>query len=159
MDLRAVLEGIEALKESTTQVYFLLKYWSLKYCLCFFRQLSRSSSNLVLDQKPAEVLALAKQTSADLLKNGFDHQTTTTENASFHQDVNSFRSLYVQRKRKSALEINRGPGRPSGPFPDSDGVVVMRKSRSVHDLINSGKEVSWFSDVAIRIINSKQKLI
>lgn len=63
------------------------------------------------------------------------------ENGSFQNDVNSFRSLYVQRKRKPTLEINRGPGRPVGPFPDSDGQVVIWKSQSVHDLVDNGKEV------------------
>ncbi|XP_048340121.1 mitogen-activated protein kinase-binding protein 1 isoform X2 [Sphaerodactylus townsendi] len=100
-----------------------------------FRHLSLS--NLPLDQKPAEVPALSKQVSTDLLKNGIDHLNSTTENGSFQNDVNSFKSIYVHRKRKPALEINRGPGRPVGPFPDSDG--VMRKSHSVHDLVHNDK--------------------
>ncbi|KAJ6667309.1 hypothetical protein lerEdw1_017287 [Lerista edwardsae] len=103
------------------------------------RQLSRSSSNLIFDQKSVAAAGLSKQVSADLLKNGMDHQNTTMENGSFQNDVNSFRSLYIQRKRKPALEINRGPGRPVGLFPDSDGAVVMRKSQSVHDLVHNDK--------------------
>ncbi|XP_061467336.1 mitogen-activated protein kinase-binding protein 1 isoform X3 [Rhineura floridana] len=103
------------------------------------RQLSLSSSNLVLDWKPTEGPVLSKQVSADLLKNGLDHQNMVLENGIFQNDVNSFRSLYMQRKRKPALEINRSPGRPAGPFPDSNGVVVMRKSQSVHDLVQNDK--------------------
>ncbi|XP_066486978.1 mitogen-activated protein kinase-binding protein 1 [Tiliqua scincoides] len=103
------------------------------------RQLSRSSSNLIFDQKPIAAPGLSKQVSADLLKNGIGHQNTTMENGSFQNDVNSFRSLYIQRKRKPALEINRGPGRPVGPFPDSDGAMVMWKSHSVHDLVHNDK--------------------
>ncbi|XP_033001615.1 mitogen-activated protein kinase-binding protein 1 isoform X4 [Lacerta agilis] len=102
------------------------------------RQLSLSSSNLVLDRKPTELPDFPKQVSADLLKNGLDHQNMALENGIFQNDVNSFRSLYMQRKRKPALEISRGPGRPPGPFPDSDGAVVMRKSQSVHDLVHNG---------------------
>nr|XP_028579449.1 mitogen-activated protein kinase-binding protein 1 isoform X4 [Podarcis muralis] len=102
------------------------------------RQLSLSSSNLVLDRKPTELPDFQKQVSADPLKNGLDHQNMALENGIFQNDVNSFRSLYMQRKRKPALEINRGPGRPPGPFPDSDGAVVMRKSQSVHDLVHNG---------------------
>nr|XP_028579406.1 mitogen-activated protein kinase-binding protein 1 isoform X1 [Podarcis muralis]XP_028579414.1 mitogen-activated protein kinase-binding protein 1 isoform X1 [Podarcis muralis]XP_028579423.1 mitogen-activated protein kinase-binding protein 1 isoform X1 [Podarcis muralis] len=103
------------------------------------RQLSLSSSNLVLDRKPTELPDFQKQVSADPLKNGLDHQNMALENGIFQNDVNSFRSLYMQRKRKPALEINRGPGRPPGPFPDSDGAVVMRKSQSVHDLVHNDK--------------------
>ncbi|XP_078247469.1 mitogen-activated protein kinase-binding protein 1 isoform X5 [Pogona vitticeps] len=102
------------------------------------RQLSLSSSNLVLDRKSSEGLAMPKHISADLLKNGIEHQNSTIENGIFQNDTNSFRSLYMQRKRKPALEISRGPGRSMGPFPDSDGSVVMRKSQSVHDLVHNG---------------------
>uniref|UniRef100_A0A670HWE9 Mitogen-activated protein kinase binding protein 1 n=1 Tax=Podarcis muralis TaxID=64176 RepID=A0A670HWE9_PODMU len=94
-----------------------------------------------LDLFPTELPDFQKQVSADPLKNGLDHQNMALENGIFQNDVNSFRSLYMQRKRKPALEINRGPGRPPGPFPDSDGAVVMRKSQSVHDLVHNGKEV------------------
>nr|XP_020649381.1 mitogen-activated protein kinase-binding protein 1 isoform X1 [Pogona vitticeps] len=103
------------------------------------RQLSLSSSNLVLDRKSSEGLAMPKHISADLLKNGIEHQNSTIENGIFQNDTNSFRSLYMQRKRKPALEISRGPGRSMGPFPDSDGSVVMRKSQSVHDLVHNDK--------------------
>lgn len=115
---------------------------SILSCLCFYRQLSLSSSNLALDRKSSEGLALSKHVSADLLKNGIDHQNAAIEKGIFQNDIHSFRSLYMQRKRKPALEISRGPGRPSGAFPDSDGSVVMRKSQSVHDLVHNGKQVA-----------------
>uniref|UniRef100_A0A670HV12 Mitogen-activated protein kinase binding protein 1 n=1 Tax=Podarcis muralis TaxID=64176 RepID=A0A670HV12_PODMU len=73
----------------------------------FVMQLSLSSSNLVLDRKPTELPDFQKQVSADPLKNGLDHQNMALENGIFQNDVNSFRSLYMQRKRKPALEINR----------------------------------------------------
>ncbi|XP_044292304.1 mitogen-activated protein kinase-binding protein 1 isoform X4 [Varanus komodoensis] len=101
------------------------------------RQLSLSASNLVLDYKPAEGPALSKQVSADLLKNGIDCQNAAKENGICQ---NSFRSLYMQKKRKPALEINRGLGKLAGSFPDSDGAMVIRKSQSVHDLVHNGKE-------------------
>ncbi|XP_015268347.1 PREDICTED: mitogen-activated protein kinase-binding protein 1, partial [Gekko japonicus] len=101
------------------------------------RQLSLSSSNLALERKLLEVPALSNQVPADLLKYEIDQLNSVTENGSFQSDVNSFKSLYVHRKRKPTLEINRGPGRPVGPFPDSDG--MMRKSQSVHDLAHNDK--------------------
>ncbi|KAL8169445.1 UNVERIFIED_CONTAM: hypothetical protein K2H54_049256 [Gekko kuhli] len=101
------------------------------------RQLSLSSSNLGLDRKLLEIPALSNQVPADLLKYEIGQLNSATENGSFQNDVNSFKSLYVHRKRKPALEINRGPGRPIGPFPDSDG--MMRKSQSVHDLAHNDK--------------------
>lgn len=82
---------------------------------------------------------MSNQVPADLLKNEIDQLNSATENGSFQNAVNSFKSLYVHRKRKPALEINRGPGRPVGPSPDSDG--VMRKSQSVHDLVHNGKKI------------------
>ncbi|KAJ7344810.1 hypothetical protein JRQ81_000760 [Phrynocephalus forsythii] len=114
------------------------------------RQLSLSSSNLALDRKSREALALSKHISADLLKNGIDHQNATLENGIFQNDVNSFRSLYMPRKRKPALEISRGPGRPIGPFPDSDGPVVMRKSQSVHDLVHNDKSPGVMPSARLR---------
>ncbi|XP_042322609.1 mitogen-activated protein kinase-binding protein 1 isoform X1 [Sceloporus undulatus] len=102
------------------------------------RQLSLSSSNLIVDRKPSEGLAWSRHVSADLVKNGIDRQNSAIENG-FQNDMHSFRSLYMQRKRKPTLEISRGPGRPVGPFPDTDGAVVMRKSQSVHDLVHNDK--------------------
>uniref|UniRef100_A0A8D2KXC9 Mitogen-activated protein kinase binding protein 1 n=1 Tax=Varanus komodoensis TaxID=61221 RepID=A0A8D2KXC9_VARKO len=96
-----------------------------------------SNGKKVLDYKPAEGPALSKQVSADLLKNGIDCQNAAKENGICQ---NSFRSLYMQKKRKPALEINRGLGKLAGSFPDSDGAMVIRKSQSVHDLVHNGKE-------------------
>ncbi|KAH0620630.1 hypothetical protein JD844_021289 [Phrynosoma platyrhinos] len=103
-----------------------------------FRQLSLSSSNLIVDRKSSEGLAWSRHVSADLVKNGIDRQNSATENG-FQNDVHSFKSFYMQRKRKPTLEISRGPGRPVGPFSDTDGAVVMRKSQSVHDLVYNDK--------------------
>ncbi|XP_077178906.1 mitogen-activated protein kinase-binding protein 1 isoform X2 [Paroedura picta] len=101
------------------------------------RQLSLSSSNLALDRRPLEVPALSKQVPADLLKKEIDQLNSATEIGSLQNNVNSFKSLYMHRKRKPALEISRGPGRPVEPFPDSDG--LMRKSQSVQDLVHNDK--------------------
>lgn len=118
-----------------------LRVLSLPY-LC--RRLSRSSSNLILDQKPIEASAQSKEVSVDLLKNGNSHHNAALENASLLDGVNCYRSIYTQRKRKSAVETNRlavGPGRVIAPFPEGTGNAGMRKSQSVHDLIHDGKEV------------------
>lgn len=84
---------------------------------------------------------MPKQLTNELLKNGLDHQHMLTENGFFQNDINSIRSLYMQKKRKPAVEINRGRGRSVGSFPDSDGAVMLWKSQSVHDLVHDGKEV------------------
>nr|XP_016847572.1 PREDICTED: mitogen-activated protein kinase-binding protein 1 isoform X3 [Anolis carolinensis] len=102
------------------------------------RQLSLSSSNLILDRKPSEGLAWSRHVSPGLVKNGIDGQNSAIENGIFQNDVHSFRSLYMQRKRKPFLEISRGAGRPVRTFPDTDGELVMRKSQSVHDLVHNG---------------------
>ncbi|XP_058018014.1 mitogen-activated protein kinase-binding protein 1 isoform X1 [Ahaetulla prasina] len=103
------------------------------------REPSFSASKLVLDKKSTEGSGLPKQLTNELLKNGLDHQHMPTENSFFQNDINSIRSLYMQKKRKSAVEINRGRGRSVGSFPDSDGTVMLRKSRSVHDLVQNDK--------------------
>lgn len=106
--------------------------------------MSRSSSNLILDQKPIEASAQSKQVSANLLKKGNSHRNDALENDSLVDGVNSYRSIYTQKKRKSAVETNRfavGPGRVIAPFPEGSGNVGMRKSQSVHDLLHEGKEV------------------
>nr|XP_016847564.1 PREDICTED: mitogen-activated protein kinase-binding protein 1 isoform X1 [Anolis carolinensis]XP_016847568.1 PREDICTED: mitogen-activated protein kinase-binding protein 1 isoform X1 [Anolis carolinensis] len=103
------------------------------------RQLSLSSSNLILDRKPSEGLAWSRHVSPGLVKNGIDGQNSAIENGIFQNDVHSFRSLYMQRKRKPFLEISRGAGRPVRTFPDTDGELVMRKSQSVHDLVHNDK--------------------
>ncbi|XP_032085132.1 mitogen-activated protein kinase-binding protein 1 isoform X2 [Thamnophis elegans] len=106
------------------------------------REPSFSASKLLLDKKSTEGSALPKQLTNELLKNGLDHQHMLTENGFFQNDVNSIRSLYMQKKRKPAVEINRGRGRSVGSFPDSDGAVMLRKSQSVHDLVHNGSSIS-----------------
>ncbi|XP_039390317.1 mitogen-activated protein kinase-binding protein 1 isoform X3 [Mauremys reevesii] len=109
------------------------------------RRLSRSSSNLILDQKPIEASAQSKQVSVDLLKNGNSHRNAALENDSLVDGVNSYRSIYTQRKRKSAVETNRlamGPGRVIAPFPEGTGNAGMRKCQSVHDLLHDERRIS-----------------
>ncbi|KAM9147302.1 mitogen-activated protein kinase-binding protein 1 [Pangshura tecta] len=117
------------------------------------RRLSRSSSNLILDQKPIEASAQSKQVSADLLKNGNSHRNAALENDSLVGGVNSYRSIYTQRKRKSAMETNRlavGPGRVIAPFPGGTGNAGMRKSQSVHDLLHDDKNPGVISSTKQR---------
>ncbi|XP_034625028.1 mitogen-activated protein kinase-binding protein 1 isoform X3 [Trachemys scripta elegans] len=117
------------------------------------RCLSRSSSNLILDQKPTEASAQSKQASVDLLKNGNSHRNAALENDSLLDGVNSYRSIYTQRKRKSAVETNRlavGPGRVIAPFPEGTGNVGMRKSQSVHDLLHDDKSPGVISSTKQR---------
>uniref|UniRef100_A0A2D4HX86 MABP1/WRD62 coiled-coil domain-containing protein n=1 Tax=Micrurus lemniscatus lemniscatus TaxID=129467 RepID=A0A2D4HX86_MICLE len=103
------------------------------------REPSSSASKLILDKKSAEGSVLPKQVTNELLKNGLDYQHMPTENGFFQ---NNIRSLYMQKKRKFAVEINRGRGKSVGSFPDSDGAVVLRKSQSVHDLVHNGSSIS-----------------
>uniref|UniRef100_A0A452IZG9 Uncharacterized protein n=1 Tax=Gopherus agassizii TaxID=38772 RepID=A0A452IZG9_9SAUR len=117
------------------------------------RHLSRSSSNLILDQKPIEASAQSKQVSVDLLKNGNSHHNAALENDSLLDGVNSYRSIYTQRKRKSAVETNRlavGPGRVIAPFPEGTGNAGMRKSQSVHDLLHDDKNPGVISSTKQR---------
>ncbi|XP_067414036.1 mitogen-activated protein kinase-binding protein 1 isoform X1 [Emydura macquarii macquarii] len=114
------------------------------------RRLSRSSSNLILDQKPIEASAQSKQVSANLLKKGNSHRNDALENDSLVDGVNSYRSIYTQKKRKSAVETNRfavGPGRVIAPFPEGSGNVGMRKSQSVHDLLHEDKSPGVISSI------------
>ncbi|XP_032649744.1 mitogen-activated protein kinase-binding protein 1 isoform X4 [Chelonoidis abingdonii] len=118
------------------------------------RRLSRSSSNLILDQKPIEASAQSKQVSVDLLKNGNSHRNAALENDSLLDGVNSYRSIYTQRKRKSAMETNRlavGPGRVIAPFPEGTGNAGMRKSQSVHDLLHDDKNPGVISSTKQRL--------
>ncbi|XP_039390314.1 mitogen-activated protein kinase-binding protein 1 isoform X1 [Mauremys reevesii] len=117
------------------------------------RRLSRSSSNLILDQKPIEASAQSKQVSVDLLKNGNSHRNAALENDSLVDGVNSYRSIYTQRKRKSAVETNRlamGPGRVIAPFPEGTGNAGMRKCQSVHDLLHDDKNPGVISSTKQR---------
>ncbi|XP_074853149.1 mitogen-activated protein kinase-binding protein 1 [Carettochelys insculpta] len=106
------------------------------------RRLSRSSSNLILDQKPTEASAQSNQVFADLLKNGNSHHNAALQSDSLLDGVNSYRSIYTQKKRKAAVETNRlavGPGKVIAPFPEATGNVGMRKCQSVHDLLHDDK--------------------
>ncbi|NWV68086.1 MABP1 protein, partial [Malurus elegans] len=107
------------------------------------RQLSRSSSNLTLDSKPIEPPTQTSQFTPDLLKNDTIHPGDALENSQLLESVNSNRAIYVQKKRRSALEASRigmAPGRVIASFPEGPGTAVMRKAQSVHDLVHEGKE-------------------
>ncbi|NXP81124.1 MABP1 protein, partial [Ramphastos sulfuratus] len=100
------------------------------------RRLSLSSSNLVLDSKPVE---LPTRFTPDLLKNGSSHPDDALENSQLLETANSNRAVYVQRKRRSALEASRGgvaPERGLTTFPEGPVSAVMRKAQSVHDLVH-----------------------
>ncbi|NWY49249.1 MABP1 protein, partial [Chionis minor] len=101
------------------------------------RRLSLSSSNLILDSKPIEPTTQTNQLIPDLLKNSSDHPREASENSQLLESVNSNRTAYVQKKRRSALEASRvgmAPGRVIASFPEGPVNAVMRKAQSVHDL-------------------------
>ncbi|NXQ79359.1 MABP1 protein, partial [Nyctibius grandis] len=103
------------------------------------RQLSLSSSNLILDSKPIEPPIQTNRFTPDLLKNGSSHPGDALENSQLLDSVNSNRAVYVQKKRRSALEASRvcmAPGRVIASFPEGP---VMRKTQSVHDLVHEDK--------------------
>ncbi|NXK52223.1 MABP1 protein, partial [Chauna torquata] len=103
------------------------------------RRLSLSSSNLILDSKPITPAAQTNQFAPDLLKNGSSHPGDALENSHLLESVNSHRAVYVQKKRKSALEASRvgmAPGRVIASFPEGPVNAVMRKAQSVHDLVH-----------------------
>ncbi|NWU52075.1 MABP1 protein, partial [Dromas ardeola] len=103
------------------------------------RRLSLSSSNLILDSKPIEPPAQTNRLAPDLLKNGSDHPGDALENSQLLESVNSNRAVYVQKKRRSALEASRvgmAPGRVIASFPEGPVNAVMRKAQSVHDLVH-----------------------
>ncbi|NXT49052.1 MABP1 protein, partial [Pluvianellus socialis] len=103
------------------------------------RRLSLSSSNLTLDSKPIEPTTQRNQLIPDLLKNSSDHPGEALENSQLLESVNSNRTAYVQKKRRSALEASRvgmAPGRVIASFPEGPVNAVMRKAQSVHDLIH-----------------------
>ncbi|NXF34965.1 MABP1 protein, partial [Nyctibius bracteatus] len=100
------------------------------------RRLSLSSSNLILDSKPIELPIQTNRFTPDLLKNGSSHPGEALENSQLLESVNSNRAVYVQKKRRSALEASRvgmAPGRVIASFPEGP---VMRKAQSVHDLVH-----------------------
>ncbi|NXT40609.1 MABP1 protein, partial [Pelecanoides urinatrix] len=103
------------------------------------RRLSLSSSNLILDSKPIEPPTQTNQFTPDLLKNGSGHPGDVLENSQLLESVNSNRAVYVQKKRRSALEASRvgmAPGRVIASFPEGPVNAVMRKAQSVHDLVH-----------------------
>ncbi|NXN21772.1 MABP1 protein, partial [Nycticryphes semicollaris] len=103
------------------------------------RRLSLSSSNLILDSKPIEPPTQTNRLTPDPLKNGSDHPGDVLENSQLLESVNSNRTVYVQKKRRSALEASRvgmAPGRVIASFPEGPVNAVMRKAQSVHDLVH-----------------------
>ncbi|KAM9290125.1 mitogen-activated protein kinase-binding protein 1 [Cariama cristata] len=106
------------------------------------RRLSLSSSNLILDSKPIEPPTQTNRFTPDLLKNGSSHPGDALENSQLLESVNSSRAVYVQKKRRSALEASRvgmAPGRVIASFPEGPVNAVMRKAQSVHDLVHEDK--------------------
>ncbi|NWX77569.1 MABP1 protein, partial [Alca torda] len=106
------------------------------------RRLSLSSSNLILDSKPIEPPMQTSRLAPDLLKNGSDHPGDALENSQLLESVNSNRAVYIQKKRRSALEAGRvgmAPGRVIASFPEGPVNAVMRKAQSVHDLVHEDK--------------------
>ncbi|NXD59257.1 MABP1 protein, partial [Corvus moneduloides] len=103
------------------------------------RRLSLSSSNLTLDSKPIEPPTQTSQFTPNLLKNDSSHPGDALENSQLLESVNSNRAIYVQKKRRSALEASRvgmAPGRVIASFPEGPVNAVMRKAQSVHDLVH-----------------------
>ncbi|XP_054054116.1 mitogen-activated protein kinase-binding protein 1 isoform X1 [Rissa tridactyla] len=106
------------------------------------RRLSLSSSNLIPDSKPIEPPTQTNRLAPDLLKNGSDHPGDALENSQLLESVNSNRAVYIQKKRRSALEAGRvgmAPGRVIASFPEGPVNAVMRKAQSVHDLVHEDK--------------------
>ncbi|XP_075569034.1 mitogen-activated protein kinase-binding protein 1 [Pelecanus crispus] len=106
------------------------------------RRLSLSSSNLILDSKSIELPTQTNRFTPDLLKNGSSHPGDALENSQLLDSVNSNQAVYVQKKRRSALEASRvgmAPGRVIASFPDGPVNAVMRKAQSVHDLVHEDK--------------------
>ncbi|XP_066044185.1 mitogen-activated protein kinase-binding protein 1 isoform X4 [Chamaea fasciata] len=106
------------------------------------RRLSLSSSNLTLDSKPIEPATQTSQFTANLLKNDSSHPGEASESSQLLETVNSSRAVYVQKKRRSALETGRvgmAPGRVIASFPEGPVNAVMRKAQSVHDLVHEDK--------------------
>ncbi|NXU96429.1 MABP1 protein, partial [Cettia cetti] len=103
------------------------------------RRLSLSSSNLTLDSKPIEPPTQTNQFTPNLLKSDSSHPGDASENSQLLENVNSNRAIYVQKKRRSAVEPCRAgmaPGRVIASFPEGPVNAVMRKAQSVHDLLH-----------------------
>ncbi|KAM7041790.1 mitogen-activated protein kinase-binding protein 1 isoform 3-T6 [Acridotheres tristis] len=109
------------------------------------RRLSLSSSNLTLDSKSIEPPTQTSQFTPNLLKNDSSHSSDASENSQLLENVNSNRAIYVQKKRRSALETSRvgmAPGRVIASFPEGPVNAVMRKAQSVHDLVHEESGIS-----------------
>ncbi|XP_014724748.1 PREDICTED: mitogen-activated protein kinase-binding protein 1 isoform X2 [Sturnus vulgaris] len=109
------------------------------------RRLSLSSSNLTLDSKSIEPPTQTSQFTPNLLKNDSSHPGDASENSQLLENVNSNRAIYVQKKRRSALETSRvgmAPGRVIASFPEGPVNAVMRKAQSVHDLVHEESGIS-----------------
>ncbi|NXT71152.1 MABP1 protein, partial [Chaetops frenatus] len=103
------------------------------------RRLSLSSSNLTLDSKPIEPPTQTSPFTPNLLKNDSSHPGDPLESSQLLENVNSNRAVYMQKKRRSALEVSRvgmAPGRVIASFPEGPMNAVMRKAQSVHDLVH-----------------------
>ncbi|NXG19235.1 MABP1 protein, partial [Grallaria varia] len=117
------------------------------------RRLSLSSSNLILDSKLIEVPTQTNQFTPDLLKNDSSHPGDALENSQLLEHVNSNQAIYVQKRRRSALEASRvgmAPGRVTTSFPEGPVNAVMRKAQSVHDLVHEDKSPGVISSAKQR---------
>ncbi|NXW62810.1 MABP1 protein, partial [Eurystomus gularis] len=106
------------------------------------RRLSLSSSNLTLDSKPIEPPTQLNRFTPDLLKNGSSRPGDALENSQLLESVNPNRAVYVQKRRRSALETSRvgmAPEQVAASFPEGPVNTVMRKAQSVHDLVHEDK--------------------
>jgi len=108
----------------------------------------------MLDSKSIEPPTQANRFTADLLKNGSSHPGDVLESSQLLESVNSNRAVYIQKKRRSALEASQAgmaPGRVIASFPEGPVNAVMRKAQSVHDLIHEGKDTGWGGGVNPRM--------
>ncbi|XP_051647916.1 mitogen-activated protein kinase-binding protein 1 isoform X4 [Manacus candei] len=94
------------------------------------RRLSLSSSNLVLDSKPIELTTQTNRFTPDLLKSASSHPDDALENSQLLERVNSNRDIYVQKRRRSALEasrVDKGPGVISSAKQRPQTLLVVEK--------------------------------
>ncbi|XP_058695122.1 mitogen-activated protein kinase-binding protein 1 isoform X4 [Poecile atricapillus] len=128
------------------------------------RRLSLSSSNLTLDSKHIEPSTQTSQFTPNLFKNDSSHPGDASENSQLLENVNSNRAIYVQKKRRSALETSRvgmAPGRVTASFPEGPVNAVMRKAQSVHDLVHeeSGISIEQCEHVVSELQDSMRKAL
>ncbi|XP_027498261.1 mitogen-activated protein kinase-binding protein 1 isoform X3 [Corapipo altera] len=94
------------------------------------RRLSLSSSNLILDSKPIELTTQTNRFTPDLLKSASSHPDDALENSQLLERVNSNRDIYVQKRRRSALEasrVDKGPGVISSAKQRPQTLLVVEK--------------------------------